>query len=705
MKILKTILFCGLFAFFAIQETVANSNSDVVWERGFDGRGFRSVTTVPSGIIAVGSALDSHFGRGDWEGVIGSGAAMEGPIIVKFDHNSEMIWRRYFSAAAKMWLGGSSWFSSVTTVPDGVVAVGTVALGFAVPGRGSSDAIIAKFDLNGDVVWERNFGGAHNDGFSSVVAVTDGIIAVGSSQDVSFGNGDWIGVTSRGRESDATIVKFDLSGNVVWKRNFGGAGWSSFRSVTIVPDGIIAVGQAQGNVFGTGDWIGITGRGDEDAIIVKFDHNGDVIWKRNFGGDQQGGGYHETEIFHSVTAVPDGIIAVGRAQGNVFGTSDWLNVTRKGWYDAIIVKFDHSGDIVWRRNFGGAASDRFRSVTAISDGVIVVGYSIEQSFGTGDWEGFTGRGMSDAIIVRFDHDGNVVRKRNFGGVGIDQFHSIIAIPDRVIAVGEYEYQVGIGMRRRSSIVKFDINVHDIYVSANPPKGGTVSGGSMDIKHGTSVTVSATANECWTFANWTINGEVVSTQNPFTFSATETAHLVANFDGPILDFDTYASTLWNNTFMLNLNRLRADGFEALDACWFRNGIEIIDTRTGSAFSYSAGPNASDLLQLAPTFYHFEISTERCGVVPSTPKTITSHRATVGVENFRPLHAFPNPIQSGGTVTLENTTAGHQIQIFNRSGMLVKSAVATDGTTLLTLNIPQGIYVIHVDNNTVQILVTE
>jgi len=258
---------------------------------------------------------------------------------------------------------------------------------------------------------------------------------------------------------------------------------------------------------------------------------------------------------------------------------------------------------------------------------------------------------------------------------------------------------------RNLIANFTSQFFDVTVSANPPTAGFATGGGTNIEHSTSVTVTATANECWQFVSWTINDVVVSTQNPFTFSATETAHLVANFDGPILDFDTYASTLWNNTFMLNLNRLRADGFEALDARWFRNGIEITNTRTGSPFSYSAGPNASDLLQLAPTFYHFEILTERCGVVASTLKTITSHNPVVGAQNFVPLHVFPNPIQSGGTITLENTTAGHQIQIFNRSGMLVKSAVATDGTTLLTLNIPQGIYVIHVDNNTVQILVTE
>jgi hypothetical protein len=41
-----------------------------------------------------------------------------------------------------------------------------------------------------------------------VIAVSDGIIAVGVSSGESFGNGDWEGVTSKG-DMDATIIKYD----------------------------------------------------------------------------------------------------------------------------------------------------------------------------------------------------------------------------------------------------------------------------------------------------------------------------------------------------------------------------------------------------------------------------------------------------------------------------------------------------------------
>jgi len=62
-------------------------------------------------------------------------------------------------------------------------------------------------------------------------------------------------------------------------------------------------------------------------------------------------------------------------------------------------------EVEWQSNFGGSGDDIFNSVTALSDGFVAVGRSSEDSFGNGDWEGVTGRGGHDAIIVRYDNDG------------------------------------------------------------------------------------------------------------------------------------------------------------------------------------------------------------------------------------------------------------------------------------------------------------
>ena len=67
----------------------------------------------------------------------------------------------------------------------------------------------------------------------------------------------------------------------------------------------------------------------------------------------------------------------------------------------------------------------------------------------------------------------------------------------------------------------------INVSANPSEGGTVSGGGA-FDSGTSQTITATANEGYSFQNWTKNGTQVSTNPSYTFTVTESALYVANF---------------------------------------------------------------------------------------------------------------------------------------------------------------------------------
>ena len=69
--------------------------------------------------------------------------------------------------------------------------------------------------------------------------------------------------------------------------------------------------------------------------------------------------------------------------------------------------------------------------------------------------------------------------------------------------------------------------YTISVSANPSNGGTVTGGGT-YQQGQSCTVSATANNGYTFTNWTENGNVVSTNRDYTFTVNGNRTLVANF---------------------------------------------------------------------------------------------------------------------------------------------------------------------------------
>ena len=81
---------------------------------------------------------------------------------------------------------------------------------------------------------------------------------------------------------------------------------------------------------------------------------------------------------------------------------------------------------------------------------------------------------------------------------------------------------------RTLVANFQVFTYTISASANPVAGGTVNGAG-DYSHGQSVTLSAVANPGYDFINWTENGSVVSTDAEYSFTATASRTLVANFE--------------------------------------------------------------------------------------------------------------------------------------------------------------------------------
>src|SRR5439155_5318340 len=64
--------------------------------------------------------------------------------------------------------------------------------------------------------------------------------------------------------------------------------------------------------------------------------------------------------------------------------------------------------------------------------------------------------------------------------------------------------------------------------SSPSGAGTTSGGGT-VSCGSSVTVAPTANSGYSFANWTENGNVVSTSASYSFTVNANRNLVANFN--------------------------------------------------------------------------------------------------------------------------------------------------------------------------------
>jgi len=103
-----------------------------------------------------------------------------------------------------------------------------------VAGERKEDGFVARLDHDGNVKWFKTYGGNKNDGFSDMKIAPNGdIIVVGYTY--SFG-------TSAG-SGDVWLLRLDENGNVKWQKTYGGSNDDHATAVALTKNGdIIVVG-------------------------------------------------------------------------------------------------------------------------------------------------------------------------------------------------------------------------------------------------------------------------------------------------------------------------------------------------------------------------------------------------------------------------------------------------------------------------------
>ena len=89
---------------------------------------------------------------------------------------------------------------------------------------------------------------------------------------------------------------------------------------------------------------------------------------------------------------------------------------------------------------------------------------------------------------------------------------------------EYTFTVD---ANKDLVANFNLNTYTITVNVNPAEGGTVTGAGT-YSHGETVNLTAEANENFRFMGWMENGEYISTETSYSFTAESNRTLTAKF---------------------------------------------------------------------------------------------------------------------------------------------------------------------------------
>ncbi len=168
--------------------------------------------------------------------------------------------------------------------------------------------VLSKFDSNGNEVWSQAVGskkGLHI--VTDVIATEDGgFYAIGYGKNIG-------GVTGKGYY-DGMVYKYDKKGNEEWHKIFGTSNVDLFQAAALSDDGGIVIAGTVGS--NNGDAAGFYKPDNHSAAcIVKYDSNGNLVWKNIVGGN--------ADYFNDVCVSKDGnIFCVGNfVSGNLFKNS------------------------------------------------------------------------------------------------------------------------------------------------------------------------------------------------------------------------------------------------------------------------------------------------------------------------------------------------------------------------------------------------
>ncbi len=254
-------------------------------------------------------------------------------------------------------------------------------------GAGDMDLWVIRLDYNGDQVWAYTYGGTDlEEGWGDIVQCSDaGFIVAGRTR--SYGAGS----------SDVWVLRIDSAGQHMWNQTFGGA--SHEYASGIIP--------CSGGGFAISGTTYSFGLGPSDVWLIRIDDAGNHLWNRTYGGasGEYGG-------------------AVVECTGGGFAiTGSTYNSTTD--YDALLVRTDSLGNLLWNQTYGGDDYDRTGDIIQSVNGGFALLGTTESYVGASD----------DVWLIRTNAAGDLMWNRTYDGHSFDFGYGLVESNNDFVLVG------------------------------------------------------------------------------------------------------------------------------------------------------------------------------------------------------------------------------------------------------------------------------
>jgi len=150
--------------------------------------------------------------------------------------------------------------------------------------------------------------------------------------------------------------------------------------------------------------------GGDDFLLLKVDGIGNILWEKNFGGSG-------ADVATSVIETSQGdLMLIGRSYSddididNLYGVGDYF-----------ILKLTSTGDVIWKKTYGGSEIDNPTQILETDEQkFVVIGYGSSQ-----DGDVPSNYGLNDFWIIQIDENGLLEYSNTFGGSRTDRIRDLI----------------------------------------------------------------------------------------------------------------------------------------------------------------------------------------------------------------------------------------------------------------------------------------
>ena len=244
-----------------------DSKGDIIWEKsyGFSGHDHAyNIIKTKDGNLFFNGFLDVTASRG-----LGStkkvGKSIKHGVgefwCHKIDLGGNILWRKYFGGT-----NNDRSYDSVETSDGDFLIVGSSEsndIDISSP-KGSYDIWVIKLSSNGDLLWERSYGGSKYETANSIIQSADKKIHIlgstlSNDKNISFQMGS----------SDLWLLTIDSDGNLLGEQTFGGSNFDKGKKIEI---------DSKDNLWLTGysrsiDFDFSSNKGKNDAVLIQLSKN------------------------------------------------------------------------------------------------------------------------------------------------------------------------------------------------------------------------------------------------------------------------------------------------------------------------------------------------------------------------------------------------------------------------------------------------